>query len=99
MSYARKFTAWVIDVLRSIYPFLVCWIGGLAFAAGWHDDRDGAALVVTVIAGVSFIWANDMAFARGKAKGESEASAKLIAAFTTGEDTEININFNHRRPE
>lgn len=97
MSYARKLVAWLLDAFRSAYPFLVCWIGGLAFAAGWNDDREGAALVVTIIAGFSFVWATDMAFARGKAKGESEAAAKFIAALSTGEDTEININFNHGR--
>jgi hypothetical protein len=97
MNYWRKAIDWLLEGFRTLYPFCVCWIGGLVFAVGWSDETKGAALTVTIIAGFSFVWAIDLAYARGKAKGESEVAAKIAAFLTTGDSTEINVNINHSR--
>jgi hypothetical protein len=94
VSYIRKCAAWLRECLHTLYPFGVCWIGGLVMAVGWNDTERSAGLVVTVIAGLSFIWAIDLAYARGRARGESETAAKFVAALSTGDDTEISVNFN-----
>jgi hypothetical protein len=99
MTRLREAVDWLVDAFRGLYPFVICWIGALAFAVGWHDQTEGAALVVTAIAGLSFTWAIDLAYARGKAKGESETAAKMVALITSGADTTISIEINEGRAE
>jgi hypothetical protein len=95
MSYLRKSSDWLLELIRTFYPFAVCWIGPLVLAAGYNDLTHGAELWVIAVSGFSFIWAIDLAYARGKAKGESQTAARIAALLTTGSNTEISIDINH----
>lgn len=93
MSYLRKTTEWVLYTARVLYPFSACWLGSLFIAIGWNGETKGAGLFSCLIAGFAFVWAIDMAYARGKAKGESETAAKIVTLLTSGDSTEITVNF------
>lgn len=89
---ARK---WTVDAVRGLYPFLICWIGAGFVLVGSGEDSAVARMIAVSIAGLSWIWALDLAAARAEAKAKSETAAIFLASLTKGEDTEINVNFYH----
>lgn len=80
----------VVDSFRKSYPFLICLLGATALVA-----LQGKGWVGPILAGVSFIWAIDLAQTRAAAKANSEAAAKFVAALTSGHDSTITVDINY----
>ncbi|KKB80798.1 hypothetical protein VW35_00895 [Devosia soli] len=85
---------WLHAYLRSLYPFLVCFVGGLVLMA--HDELGGIAAMV--IAGLCFAWGLDLAAARAEAKATEHTAAKLTSMLISGDDTTVTVDINHHSP-
>lgn len=92
--YIRAARKWIIDAMRGLYPFFICWMGGgLLFISG-NDEPGLARGVGFAIAGLSWFWALDLAAARAEAKAKSETAAAIVSQLTNGNDTEISVSFS-----
>jgi hypothetical protein len=85
---------WFTASLRGVYPFIVCFVGGLALMA--HDDIGGLAAML--IAGLCFAWALDLSGQRAAAKATENTASKFAAIMLSGEDTTVTIDINHNTP-
>lgn len=97
--YIKAARKWIIDAVRGLYPFLICWLGAGLLLIGSDEESAIVRAFVAGLSGLSWIWALDLASARAEAKAKSETAAIFLASLTSGSDTEINVNFYHHEKD
>lgn len=85
---ARRFLT--EELLRPAYPFLICLAGGSALHA-----LQGKGWAGPLIAGVSFMWAIDLASTRAAAKARVDTAMQIVDGLTSGNDSTITVDITH----
>ena len=93
MSTAKKAWKMAVDIFRSFYPFLLCWIGAL-FLIVSQDDSQIYRFIGCSLAGLSWMWALDLCAARSEAKAKSELASAIMGILVKGGDTQIDVVFS-----